>query len=124
MSNIKYWKNLKNELIEERPELKLEFDVINLKINLIKKVKEYMKNNSLTQKELADKLGVKQQTISRFLKGEINPRFDFIAKIMSVVNIKFNINNENMIFKENIKNNVSLRKSFYAKNNISITFYK
>ena len=39
-------------------------------------------------------MGVKQQVISRFIKGEINPRFDFISKILTLLDGYISFQNE------------------------------
>ena len=50
---------------------------------MIESVIEYRAENNLTQKELAENIGVKQQVISRFERGLVNPRIDFVQKILN-----------------------------------------
>ncbi|EJU18848.1 helix-turn-helix domain-containing protein [Fusobacterium necrophorum] len=75
------WEELKKELFQDEV-LKLAFDAGELKIKIIKELMLYLKKNNMTQEQFSEKIGVKQQVISRFIKGEINPRFDFVAKIL------------------------------------------
>lgn len=75
------WSDFKKQLFENEA-LKVVFEANELKFKIIKKLSEHLKSNNITQEQFSEKLGVKQQVISRFLKGEINPRFDFVSKIL------------------------------------------
>lgn len=46
-----------------------------------------MKENSISQKELAQKLNVKQQTISRYVNGEREPDIDILIVISKYFDI-------------------------------------
>jgi len=46
-----------------------------------------MKENSTSQKELAKKLNVRQQTISRYINGEREPDIDIIIRIANYFEI-------------------------------------
>ena len=83
------WKDLKKELFQNE-DLKLAFDVGELKFKIIKELMIYLKNNNMTQEQFSEKIGVKQQVISRFIKGEINPRFDFVARILLLLKADIN----------------------------------
>ena len=74
--------------------MKLAFEANELKFKIIKKLLEYLKSNSMTQEQFAEKIGVKQQVISRFIKGEINPRFDFVAKVLILLDGNIFFQNE------------------------------
>lgn len=45
-----------------------------------------MKLNKLTQKQLAERLGTTQQTVSRWLNGKNEPDFSTLLKICSILN--------------------------------------
>ena len=75
------WTDLKKQLFQNEA-LKLTFEANELKFKIIKNLLEYLKSNNMTQGQFAEKIGVKQQVISRFIKGEINPRFDFVAQVL------------------------------------------
>ena len=102
-----YWKNLENridtyldwkwgikmkiddffnELIDENEELKNSIELIDVKYKVIQALYSFRKANSLSQKDFAEKIGVKQQAISRFEKGEIDPRLSFIEKVLQGIN--------------------------------------
>ena len=87
------WTDLKKQLFESEA-LKLAFEANELKFKIIKKLLEQLKSNNITQEEFSRKMGVKQQVISRFIKGEINPRFDFISKILTLLDGYISFQNE------------------------------
>ena len=87
------WTDLKKQLFESEA-LKLAFEANELKFKIIKKLLEHLKSNNITQEEFSRKMGVKQQVISRFIKGEINPRFDFISKILTLLDGYISFQNE------------------------------
>jgi len=80
--------NFINDLLENDAELKTEYDNLGLKYDLINKLIKFRKENDLTQKDFAKMVGLKQQAISRFEKGEIDPRLSFIKKIINGMNLK------------------------------------
>ena len=98
------WTDLKKHLFQNEA-LKLTFEANELKFKIIKNLLEYLKSNNMTQGQFAEKIGVKQQVISRFIKGEINPRFDFVAKILTLLDGK--------IFFQNEKNFSINKNTFY-----------
>lgn len=84
--------------LAENAELKDEYDSLDIKYQLISKLVNYRKKNNLTQKEFAEKIGLKQQAISRFEQGGIDPRSSFIQKILNGIDAK-------MVFDEKGDNN-------------------
>ncbi|MDR1831682.1 MAG: helix-turn-helix domain-containing protein [Fusobacteriaceae bacterium] len=78
----RYWSEIRDEAYKKDPELKKEVQVIQMKMDLISALIEYRAANSLTQKDFAELIGAKQQAISRFEKGEIDPRLSFIRKVI------------------------------------------
>jgi transcriptional regulator with XRE-family HTH domain len=49
--------------------------------DICKKIKRAMQDSNLTQAQLAKKLGVNQQTISKWTTGLLNPKLSTIEKI-------------------------------------------
>ena len=98
------WTDLIKQLFQNEA-LKLTFEANELKFKIIKNLLEYLKSNNMTQGQFAEKIGVKQQVISRFIKGEINPRFDFVAKILTLL--------DGNIFFQNEKNFSINKNTFY-----------
>lgn len=52
----------------------------------IEKLKELRKNQKLTQKEVADKIGIARTTYVRYEKGEIHPPSEMTVKIANLFN--------------------------------------
>ncbi|MBK5252370.1 MAG: helix-turn-helix transcriptional regulator [Peptostreptococcaceae bacterium] len=71
-----------NDILEKNESLKKNFDLLELKYLLIETLINYRKENDMTQTEFAQKIDVKQQVISRFEKGEVDPRLSFVSKIL------------------------------------------
>ena len=84
---IVHWDNLEKELLEDK-EIKKACDELDLKYQVIRKIIEYRIRNNLTQKEFAKKIGLSQQSISRFERGLITPRIDFIGKLLNAMDMK------------------------------------
>ena len=53
------------------------------------KLIEYMEENNLSQRDLAEVIGVDHTMIFRVLKGERNPGAKFVAGILENTNLKF-----------------------------------
>ena len=51
------------------------------------KVIELMKQEGMSQKQLAEKINVTEASMSRYLKGERVPRIDVIVKLANVFNV-------------------------------------
>lgn len=66
-------------------QLKIERERLELAIKLT----ELRVNAGLTQKELAEKIGKPQSTISRIETGEMNPSIELVIEIVSGVGKKF-----------------------------------
>ncbi len=45
-----------------------------------------LKENNMNQKELADKIGTTEMTISRYVRDDRQPKADVLSKIASVLN--------------------------------------
>ena len=87
MNNYSKFKKqiLKNPAVKKEYEkLGPEFEIISL---LIKK----RINQGLSQRKLAEKIGTKQSSISRFESGTYNPTIDFLQKIASGLDSKLKI---------------------------------
>lgn len=62
-------------------EFKKEFETLSPKYELIREIIKERTAQNLTQKEFAEKIGVKQSNISRLESGNYNPSFDFLLKV-------------------------------------------
>ncbi|MGL4402506.1 MAG: helix-turn-helix domain-containing protein [Fusobacteriaceae bacterium] len=50
---------------------------------LIEELITYRKKNKITQAKFAEEIGVAQQVISKFEKGEVEPRVGFITRVVN-----------------------------------------
>lgn len=118
---MKNWKELKKERLENNEELKKEYELVKARTMIIKELYNYRKQNSLTQKDFAERIGVKQQAISRFEKGEIDPRFSFIAKIIQEMSKQIKIDN---IYEKTNKNIKFTKKKSRNLEDLNINMYE
>ena len=61
------------------------------------KITEFRKQQGLTQTDLAQKVGVRQATISDFENGKYNLRSDLLEKILIVLNLDIVQRSENRL---------------------------
>lgn len=64
---------------------------IDLRYLFINQLQSYRRLYGLTQTAFAETVGLKQQAIARFEKGEIDPRLSFISKILKGISKKIMI---------------------------------
>jgi ribosome-binding protein aMBF1 (putative translation factor) len=67
---------------------------------------------NLTQKELADKLGVKQPYIAQVESGETNPTLDALGRMLAVLGLKIIMNTEPIAPQEAVPVKVCAGKKF------------
>lgn len=79
MNNIN---DLLNTIISSDEEIKVEIELLDLKYKLIDELIKFRKSYKLSQSEFAETINVKQQMISRFEKGEVDPRLSFVSKLL------------------------------------------
>ena len=75
-----------NEIISEDKEIKEEIELLDFKYKLIDELINFRKAYKLSQSEFADMIKVDKQMISRFEKGEVDPKLSFISKILHGMN--------------------------------------
>lgn len=54
--------------------------------NLGERIAEILKNKNIRQKDLADRIGVTEATISRYIAGEREPKPEVLANIATALN--------------------------------------
>lgn len=81
----------KKKAFKEDPELYAEYKALEPEYEIIKQVISARIEKKLTQKELADKAGMKQSNISRLERGEHNPSLKFLKKIADVLGKELHI---------------------------------
>ena len=71
--------------------LKSQYDRIQPEFELINALIEARKNKSLTQAQLAKRIGTKQSVISRLEIGNANPTLEFLKRMASALNTRLEI---------------------------------
>lgn len=79
-----------NEQMQDE-EFRKEYDSLTPKYEIIKEIIKERTAQNLTQKEIADKVGIKQSNISRFESGNYNPSMEFLQKIAQALGKKIHI---------------------------------
>ncbi|WP_053954660.1 helix-turn-helix transcriptional regulator [Inediibacterium massiliense] len=77
--------------IEKDQEFKAAYEEISEEYKLIREVVKARKEMGLTQQNLADKIGVKQQVISRFENERHIPTLDNFLKILHGLDLEISI---------------------------------
>lgn len=87
-----------------------------------KKIEERIQELNMSQKELSEKVGVTEATISRYIKGDRIPRGDIIPKIALALNISADSLVGNSCDEDNNLNTLFTELLFeeYKKKNIDL----
>lgn len=81
--------DLIDKIVDENTKERFELDDILYSISI--KIFDYRTKNGITQKELAEKLGIKQSMVSKLESGEYNPTVEQLWKISKKLGWNFNI---------------------------------
>jgi predicted transcriptional regulator len=75
--------NFREHLNEQlkNPDFAREYNALGPEYELIRQIVKARSEQNITQKELADKIGIKQSNISRLESGNYNPSLDFLQKV-------------------------------------------
>ena len=84
-------KNVIKEKIQQDPGFEKEYHKIKEEYLLIDQVKKARQAIGMTQKELARKVGVSQQVISRFENEKHIPKLDNFLKILNGLDLELSI---------------------------------
>lgn len=87
---LENWSEVKKNLLTD-PETKKSYDDLEFEFKIYKAIIEARFKKNLTQKELADKIGVAQSALARFESGRTNPTLSFLKKITSGLGLKLTI---------------------------------
>ena len=86
-NNSNTWDEFKKELLTN-PAVKKEYDALEDEFALIEALISARLSKKMTQKELAEKVGMKQTAIARLESGESNPTYLTLSKIAKVLGKK------------------------------------
>ncbi|MDI3548593.1 MAG: hypothetical protein PWR10_2245 [Halanaerobiales bacterium] len=83
-------KDVKN-LILNNPEVKKEYDELNVLYDIKRQIIKLRLEQGLSQKELAKKIGTKQSAISRLESDDYNPSIELLDKVAHALGKKLEI---------------------------------
>ncbi len=76
---MKFKDHLKEQLKD--PDFRSEYDALEPEYEIIKQIILARNESNMTQKELAERAGIKQSNISRLERGTYNPSLNSLKKI-------------------------------------------
>ena len=68
-------------VLEEKTPIVKSLKPLRLEPNVVKQIVNARIEQNITQKELADRIGIKQSNISRLESGNHNPSLEFLRKV-------------------------------------------
>ena len=84
-------KELFQELHDQDPELRREYDRLAPRFALIDALVKARKQRQLTQRELAERIGVTKTVISRVESGKHSPRLEMAYDIANAIGMRLDI---------------------------------
>lgn len=75
----------------ENPNLEKEYKALEPEYEIIRQLIKARTEQQLTQKQLADRIGIKQSNISRLESGTYNPSLDFLKKVANGIGKELHI---------------------------------
>src|SRR5690242_4756549 len=78
------WKKLEQELLK-KPAVKAEYDALESEYQLARQLIKFRLDKKLTQAELAEKAGLKQEYVARLESGTANPTVASLNKVAGVL---------------------------------------
>ena len=87
MTNHKRFK----EKVLANPEVKSEYDSLQIEYDLIQAMIDARTKQNITQKELSDRTGITQADISRIENGTRNPSLDTVKRIAAALGMQLKL---------------------------------
>lgn len=87
---MKTHKQLKEEFLND-PTKKIAYDSLDVEFKIYNALVKARINKKLTQKQLADRLGIAQSALARFESGRTNPTLSFLQKVASGLGLKLTV---------------------------------
>lgn len=81
---------IKRELLRD-PETKKAYDALEFDFEIIKAIIRVRAQKKLTQRGLAQKIGVAQSALARFESGRTNPTLSFLKKVTVGLGLKLSV---------------------------------
>ena len=117
------WEEFKEKMFEKNKTFELDYKAIEMKYKVVDMLENYLKDNTITQQEFADKIGTTQQMVSKFLTGKVNKNSDFIFKVLIVIGAEIVKKNEIRVFSISIREEqiIDLKKITKINKNIRVS---
>ncbi len=80
-----------DSIVKNNPKMELEIQLEMAKADLAELIFAYREKRQMTQKQLAEELGVRQQVISRIESGTNNITLDTLLRILEVLHISLKV---------------------------------
>ncbi len=87
---LKTHKQFKSELMKD-PEFKKAYDDLDVEFKIIEAIIKKRAQKKLTQKALAEEIGITQSALARFESGRSNPTFSFIQKVTAGLGLRLTV---------------------------------
>lgn len=91
LSEMKTNDELITELLRTDPEFRAEWERTALARAVALAIVRYRADHDLSQRELAERLGMKQPQVARLELGEVNPSMETLMRVSSQLGIEFTI---------------------------------
>ena len=85
---MKNFNDFLNEQLANNPNLRKEYEALEIEYQLKQALIELRKGNNLTQKELSELTGIHQSDISKLENGTANPTVKLLCRIAKAMNKK------------------------------------
>jgi len=89
-NNFVSYSKFKSKLLND-PEVKKTYDDLEFEFQVIRALIDARVKKNMTQKKLAQKIGVAQSALARFESGRVNPTLSFLKKVTGGLGLKLTI---------------------------------
>ena len=84
------WETVRAKLFED-PEVRKEYEKQEVVFSVVRAIIKERAQKKLTQKQLAQKMGITQSALARFESGRVNPTIYTIQNILASVGLKLKV---------------------------------
>jgi len=85
------WDSVRDKILSD-PEVKVEYDALTAEFELARTIINLREKVGLTQREFADKVGMKQSQLARIESGKQVPKLQTLAKIAAIAGYEVEVN--------------------------------
>ena len=75
------YQQYRDQTLRDDPNLKAEYDALELEYDIIQAIIDARKTQHLTQKQLSERIGMTQADISRIERGTRNPSLEMLKRL-------------------------------------------